>query len=392
MVYRKFAADQLFTGHVMLGKHDVLITDEHGVIVDIVPAAQAGDGIERFNGILAPGFINCHCHLELSHLKGVIAPGSGMIKFLISVMTQRAQTPEEIEQSIELADRYMYERGIVAVGDICNTTDTAAAKQTSRLYYHNFIEVAGFTAAVAEKRFLHADGMRQKFAALQKNNTVSIVPHAPYSVSEKLFGLISQAGENRILSIHNQESEDEAEFFATGKGGFSALYEFLKIDIGHFAGGPHNSLVHTLRFFDRRHTLILVHNVHTTEEDLRFLSANAGLPALYWCVCPNANRYINGRLPDIALLKQSGIPLVVGTDSLASNIELNILEEIKTLQEHFPFLTTTELLQWATSNGARALKADHLFGSFEKGKRAGLVNIDGGINGKLAGSVAKRIL
>lgn len=389
MAYRKFNADQLFTGHTMLGNDWVLVT-ESDTVVDIIPLNEAGEGIESFTGILSPGFINCHCHLELSHMKGVIPPKTGMAKFLLTVMTSRTSTPEEINESMAIAERFMIERGIVAVGDICNTADSLEVKSGRNLYYHNFVEATGFIAATASKRFDMAKATYDAFRA--GGMSASIVPHAPYSVSDKLFALMNEFESDSILSIHNQESEAEAEFFATGKGPLTELFKFLNVDIAGFAGKEHNSLRHCLQQIAALHPLILVHNVHTSIDDLQWVCDSGRMSGLYWCLCPNANLYINDRLPDVEILKRQGCQLVVGTDSLASNIELNILEEIKTLQEHFPTLSTTELLTWATINGALALRINERYGSFDKGKTPGIVVIDGGRKGMLEGSVAKKVL
>jgi len=94
MAYKKFQSEQLFTGYELLNSDHVLITDQEGKIEDIVPATDGGDDVQNFRGILSPGFINCHCHLELSHLKNVIPPGTGLIEFLCSVVTKRNFDPQ----------------------------------------------------------------------------------------------------------------------------------------------------------------------------------------------------------------------------------------------------------------------------------------------------------
>jgi cytosine/adenosine deaminase-related metal-dependent hydrolase len=389
MNYRKFTADWLFTGSALLDKNEVLITDSEGRIIEIVQAAYAGVDVEKFDGILCPGFINCHCHLELSHMKGKISTDTGMVNFLLSVMRERNLPLVKIQHAIDIAENEMQAAGIVAVGDICNTTHTLATKEKGNLYYHNFVEATGFINATAESRFKQAEEVYTLFRKL--NDRCSIVPHAPYSVSDKLFQLINDFDATSILSIHNQESEAESEFFLTGKGGFIELYQFLNVNISHFTGAPYSSLVHCLDRIGSAHSLLLVHNVHTSPQDLQWINANSQeLPTLYWCLCPNANRYISGNLPDVALLKQNNCKLVLGTDSLASNHQLDILEEIKTLRERFPFLEIAELLQWATINGAHALGIENEFGSFEAGKKPGIVHLSGLQN--FATAKSKRIL
>src|ERR1700750_2704402 len=151
MSYQKFNANQLFDGNKILDNDHVLITDENGKVENIVLKQDAGDDIWEFRGVLSPGFINCHCHLELSHLKNVIPPGTGLIEFLCSVVTKRNFDPQLIQEEIVKAEKEMYLNGIVAVGDIGNTADTADVKSKSRIYWQNFVEVLSFTDEKAEE-------------------------------------------------------------------------------------------------------------------------------------------------------------------------------------------------------------------------------------------------
>lgn len=379
MAYRKLAADNLFTGYEMLGDDMTLVIDAGGIVLETVKTSEAGEGIERYEGILSPGFVNCHCHLELSHLKDVIPPGSGMIDFLLSVMTKRNYPLEIIYEAISKAEEAMINNGIVAVGDICNTTNTLAVKSNSKIYYHNFIEATGFIEATANARFDAAVDIYKKFAAIGPS---SIVPHAPYSVSAALFKLIDGFNEAGLITMHNQESAAENEFFVSASGDFLRLYASLGIDIKHFSGTGRNSLPSTLGKLSPSHKIILVHNVLTSENDLDHIKDR--LDKLYWCFCPNANLYISGKLPGINLIENYSENIVLGTDSLASNYQLNILDEINTLQKYFPQLEIDVLLKWATINGAKALGIENIFGSFEKGKHPGVVNINKGAVKKLA--------
>jgi aminodeoxyfutalosine deaminase len=392
MANRKFNAQQLFTGYAMLGPESVLITDENGIVEDIVMAADAGDGIEQFEGIVSPGFINCHCHLELSHMHGAVPRNTGMIKFLLSVVNNRNVGEQNISDAIKVAENYMKERGVVAVGDICNTSHSLEIKKAGGLYYHNFIEALGFSDNSAEHSFNVAHEVYIKFRNEDPTHNSSIVPHSPYSVSDTLFDLINSHKKGSLLSIHNQESVAETDFFATGKGELIELYDALGIDVTHFVPSNQSSLIRSIIKITGDHSVILVHNVNTTADDLDAIKRGRNLPQLFWCLCPNANIYINGQLPDVILLRNFNCKMVVGTDSLASNAQLDILEELKTLQKNFSSLTTAELLRWATINGAEALRIDNQFGSFESGKQPGVVNIVGGKDGMLENSLAKRVL
>jgi cytosine/adenosine deaminase-related metal-dependent hydrolase len=379
MNYRKFTADHLFTGSEWLSNDSVLITSTEGEIIDLVPAAEAGEGVTAFSGILSPGFVNCHCHLELSHMKGIIPEKTGMVDFLVRVIQQRGFDGAIIQKAIEEAENSMLQNGIVAVGDICNTPNTADQKKKGRLLYHNFIETMGFIEQTAAQRFEASRAVYEQFARLYRNPTESnsIVPHAPYSVSPALFQLITHFPGNHLLAIHSQESEAEREFIEKGTGDFHRLYQALNIDISFYKPRSTGSLPAYLSHFLPNQSLILVHNTNTNKEDLEFI-ANCQLPIanLFFCLCPNANDYIGNPLPNIDLLREYKATIVIGTDSLASNHQLSVLAELQTIHQHYPHLEKSELLQWATLNGAKALELDDVIGSFDAGKKPGVLVID----------------
>jgi aminodeoxyfutalosine deaminase len=406
-LYQKFTANNIFTGHAMLPQGNVLITDTAGVVIDIIAIKDAGDDIQFFNGLLCPGFINAHCHLELSHLKGLIPEKTGLVDFVFKVITQRHFAEEQILTAIETAENDMLQNGIVAVGDICNNTLTIAQKKKQRLRYHNFIEVSGFVPALANERFEKSKAILSNYQSLEKNiqypmfsrlqseQCSTLSPHAPYSVSPQLFELINNATANNIVTIHNQETAAEEEFIKNKTGDFLKLYEQLNIDISFYEPGNKSSLQTWLPYLNKKQSLILVHNVTTSANDIEFTKlpiANCQLP-IFFCLCPNANLYITNTLPNVNMLMEQNCAIVLGTDSLASNHQLNILEEIKTLHKNFPQLQLQTMLQWATINGAKALQMENTLGSFEKGKQPGMVLIEGVENLQLNNqSTSKRIL
>lgn len=396
MTYRKFKAGKVFDGRSFLNTNAVLITDPEGIVQDIVVESAAGDGIENFDGILCPGFVNAHCHLELSHMKGVIPPKTGMTDFLIGVVGQRQHDIDLILHSIAEAEEQMFNNGIIAVGDICNTTHTINQKKQGRLYYHNFIEVLGFNEARATEIFEAAEKTFAQFASAYSTpvESNSIVPHAPYTVSSALFKKIADFPGNHLISIHNQESREENEFFVSASGEMLRLYKTLGIDISFHKAQQKSSVQIYIDKFHRNQTILLVHNVHTSQADLDFIKQNARNPDdIYFCLCPNANMYITETLPDIEMLVKNEMKIVIGTDSLASNHQLNILEELKTIQVHNKKISLKSLLGWATLNGAEALQMEAGLGSFEKGKQPGIVLIQQvAESDDLRDAVSKRIL
>src|SRR5689334_17281464 len=135
MTYRKLKADYLFDGYQLRPRGSVLLCGQDGKIENILEEDQAGSGVEQFNGLIVPGFINCHCHLELSHLKGLIPEKQGLVSFVLSVMSKRFQPSESQMAAILDAETEMKTTGIVAVGDISNTADTLFIKKSKNLEY-----------------------------------------------------------------------------------------------------------------------------------------------------------------------------------------------------------------------------------------------------------------
>jgi len=392
MVVRKLSANKIFTGTRMIDQ-GVLIINPEGKVLDLVPQTEAGDDIELFDGIISPGFVNMHCHLELSYLHGKIDEKTGLVDFLLEVLKKKLHPSQSIIEMIAKAENEMLQNGIVAVGDICNTTDTLEQKKLANLYYYSFIEVAGFLEINASERYQQGESLYEHFSATDSRLTgCSIVPHAPYSVSRSLMSLISQQNKQHLVSIHNQESAEENKFFRDGTGDFKRLYAELDISLQNFVPPGVSSFLYFLPYFMQCKRMILVHNVATSENDLNFATSNGFFSKLSWCLCPNANLYISAKLPDVVLLKKYNAHLVIGTDSLASNHQLSILAELKTLQQHFPFLTISEMLQWATFNGAQALDITNRFGSLDKGKSPGIVLIENVSGNSLKNAICRRLI
>ena len=381
----KFTAHRIFTGTRMAEPGSVLVMKPDGTVEDIVPIEQAGEDIRRYEGTLCPGFVNAHCHLELSHLKDAIPPGGGLVPFLKDVVAMRNFDRERITASMQEAERELYVNGVQAVGDICNSTDSLTVKTKSRIRWTQFIEVLCLTDRKAEERIAHYRTVRDAFRMQETGGSSSeglwrsnLSPHAPYSISPLSFRMIDEETENQVVSLHNQETAGEDELYRKGKGPFLSLFERLGENASPLPVTGKSSLQSVLPHFKRRQSLILVHNTFTTEEDLAFAdaySARTGLD-IHYCLCPNANLYIEGRLPSVREMMSDGRSLVIGTDSYGSNRQLDIASEIRTLMERVEGLDLATVLRWATFNGARALRRDDELGSLSKGKKPGLVLLD----------------
>lgn len=384
-----FSADWIFPVSSPPIKNGVVAVNPDGEIEEVLTeeeAASLGLAITKHEGSIVPGFINTHCHLELSHLLGQIPEQTGLVEFVQSIIKSRQGGIEKIKTAMYAADRKMFENGIVAVGDISNQISSKEVKEQSKIYYHTFIEAMGFNPERANAIMDNIMGIKQAFGSLP----TSIVPHAPYSVSPELFGLIKVEAEkdNAFISVHNQETEDENAFFENKSGGFLDLYQFLGLDISFFKPTKKTSLQTWLPYIREQKTL-LVHNTVSGKADIAFAKENNN--NLYWCLCPQANLYIENALPDVDLLIEENIKITLGTDSLASNHQLNILSEMITLQK-YKQVTFEKLLRWATINGAEFLELDQQIGTIEVGKKPGLNLIQLSVDFKIESDQVKRLI
>ena len=390
MAFLQFSGQNLFDGKRFLGPNQVLITDETGLVEAIVPRSEAGEEIREVPGILSPGFVNAHCHLELSHMKGRIPEHTGLPEFILKIVSDRHHPEEEILEAIAKAEAYMLEAGIVAVGDISNNQLTAAQKAKRNLAYYTFVEISGWKPEIAAPRFSNAQKVMEDFRGITTADSpksphhmlnplqTSFSPHAPYSVSQELWEMMMPYFEGNTVTIHNQETPAENELFRKGSGAFVQMYQAMNIDQAHFTPTGKNSLPSYFPQLQRAKNVLLVHNTTTTEADMDFAAASAVAhqQSLYYALCVNANLYIENALPPVELLRSKNANIVLGTDSLSSNHQLSILSEMQTIAKNFPMIPLEEILQWATSNGAEALQMDTQFGSFAPGKKPGIIVIE----------------
>ncbi len=356
----------------------IIVVDNEKIIDVIDPNLNdfpADASIEKFEGMLCPGFVNAHCHLELSHLGGQMQVHKGLTGFISEIVSKREADEDVILHAIDGAEKEMFDSGTSVVGDISNKGITISRKKKSKIHFHTFVELFDLIHERAETVFTEGIELQKKF---EENNLVaSLTPHAPYTVSEGLLKLI--AGHAQLnhspLSIHNQETESENEMFEKGSG---KLFDQLKSMIKAFENWKPKEMS-SIKYVDANLTDVkvqFVHNTFTRESDLKDLK----IKKTYWCLCPRANLFIENQLPDIILLKKDARKITMGTDSYASNHSLSMLEEIKTIRTHFPLIPLDEILKWATYNGAEFLGVEEQFGSFVRDKQPGIVHIDKEMN------------
>lgn len=320
---------------------------------------------EWLPGIISPGFINTHCHLELSHLKGKVDEKTGMAGFISDLILLRSNISEEqIQEAMRAADAEMYRNGIVAVGDISNTVLSYGIKAESSLYYHTFIELFDLHPSKTEEAFQRGIELVKSFGKLP----VSLAPHAPYTVTPGLFKRISEWHQGKSLPscIHHQESDAENDFFRH-RGKIWSFFKSKSMDLSWVP--TFNTSLDYINTNFHVPLLQYVHNTVLSTFDLR--------SSTFLCTCPNANLYIESRLPDYQNWIKGNLKVTIGTDSLASNHHLGLHHEIQTIRKAYPEIPLELLLTWATRNGAEYLGVADRFGTLEKGKKPGILQLTG---------------
>lgn len=380
MNYRKLTAGRIFDGN-RFHENAVLVVNERNEPQGIISLSEAGSEVKQYEGIICPGLINCHCHVELSYLKDFIPPQTGLIGFLTSIVKNRSAFTGEKEPAIIAGDREMHESGIDGVGDICNTTDALGIKQKSRMRWHSLVEVINFYDINIDRQVGWPQTIVHDHEAA--GLSAALVPHAPYSVSGRTMDVINERTQGRVISIHNQETLPEDELFKTGGGDFINFYKEFGNACSPFPVSGKSSLQTWLPHFTKGQTILVVHNTYIGEEDIVFAKEHAaryGLNIVY-CLCPNANLYIENDLPPVDLFIKHNCNIVLGTDSYSSNWQLSIAAEIRTLLQRFPQRSLETLLRWATLNGAETLRWPDL-GHFNKGSKAGIILLDENLSGQ----------
>lgn len=320
---------------------------------------------EFYNGILVPGFVNAHCHLELSYMKGSIEEGGGLAAFIAGMRARRERGMERAADSAAQYDTRMHRSGVSAVADIVNSDITQTVKRNSQIRYRNLIEVFGLRLSDAGLIMQKAQDLKKVFS------DANITPHALYSLSDELFNALSgEMAYETLGSIHYLESADENQYYQTGGGDFAEELKKMTNDLPVFVRNGKAAMLSML--WGKNNRVLLVHNTFADEEDEAMIKST--LPEAYRVLCPESNRYISKKCPSVEAFRKDRICL--GTDSLASNHDLNMVAEMRCLSECNPELLFADVLQMATLNGANALSVASDYGSIEPGKKPGLVLIE----------------
>jgi len=333
---------------------------------------------EYLKGILIPGFANSHCHVELSHMKGLFRQGTGMDGFIQQINALRLTVSQE-ERIAALSEQMeqMYSAGVSVLADISNCDESFECKVSSPIYSRTYLEVFGTEPEDAPQILAGAIELQKK--AKQMGLDAAPTPHSPYTMSPLLNRLSAAEGlKSGYISYHNQESDQEEDMIRYGTGELAEDYKARGCSMPPITG--ESALKYFLDNLQKEvkapieGRVLLVHNTVTDQESID--EALKVLKSPYWVVCPLSNIFIHRMLPPLDLLRANNLTICVGTDSLSSNLQLSMVKEIHCIQGHFPHIPLEEILKWCCLNGACAVGAEKRFGSFTPGKKPGIVLID----------------
>jgi 5-methylthioadenosine/S-adenosylhomocysteine deaminase len=328
-----------------------------------VPAPREAERLEFPGAILTPGLVNVHTHLELTHLAGRNGE-KDFVKWIARVRELKEATPpEEFLAAAERGLRDCWGRGVTCIAE---TGSTGAAMEALVRFGGRgivFQEVFGPSPAQVATSMAELEQQVLRLRRLATSQRrVGVSPHAPYTVSESLFRRVARFAQQDglPLAVHLAESQEESELIRYGAGPFAESLRARGIAVE-----PHHcSPVQYLRELGvLRPGTLAIHCVQVDDADMQTLKTNRVAVAH----CPRSNRaHAHGSAP-ISALRDAGIPVGIGTDSVASVPDLDVWAEARV-----SWFGADEALRLLTLDGARALGWERDIGSLETGKAGDL--------------------
>jgi cytosine/adenosine deaminase-related metal-dependent hydrolase len=366
-----------------------------GKILDIGSAPELcsryGVEIKDYgDSILCPALVNAHSHLELSPLKYSLLQSNSFADWIRVLVEARKQiSVEEYKTAIYRAMREMHENGIIAVGDIGNLdlVPIFYGQKEKRwplkgIFFHELVcpivneaeEITSNLSDISQK-------ISENFGTQKDSFPYAFSAHAPYSVAPQVLQAIKTWDQNHSMPfpIHLAESEEEIDFLQNGKGPIKELLA----EKGHWPLNYNLPRVSPVEYLEILGVLdkntVCIHCVHVNQNDISIL-AKTGASV---CLCPRSNIFLGVGIPPAEELYAAGVPLAIGTDSLASNDQLSVFTEMASLSQLAPSLSPEAIFRAATYGGAQALGMSKKLGSLASGKSANFLVINSGpINSK----------
>lgn len=362
-----FFPEFFFSKENKIEKNHVIKTTSDGTIVDIIPFEKIKDNndIIHLKGLLIPGLINSHCHLELSWAEGYCKANKGIEVFYDEMkgIHNKAPSNENINSSIEKIITHLKKQGVVAVADTSNTSISISEKKKSNIYFHTFLEIVGADPEKAQEIFDNIT--KTSYLFYKENLSSSISIHTLFTLSNRLMELSSKEIKNnrKANSIHFLESIEEKNYYEKKN-----LFKFSK-------ESKYNSATEAAcKLLPLENRTLFVHNTFATKQDLDTILNNFN--DAWFCFCPSSNLFISNKLADIPMFYKKTSNILIGTDSICTNKEMDLFNDIDIILKNYPELKIEQLLMAATINGAKFLNIEKQYGSIEKNKKPGLIQVE----------------
>lgn len=384
MSLQVFHVDHLLRGDERPLVDAGVVVDEGGTVVDVGPAAEIlprhqGAPVTRAPGVVFPGLVNAHTHVELSAMRGKVAGGRGFVAWVDSLLSLRVEhSPEDDAGAIDAAADDLVRFATVAVGDVTNSLAAVSALARRGIAGWAFHEVFGQDRDAVLRRVHGLAGELADRHARWPSTDLEYAPapHTLYTThADAVQALVDGAlGRGGKTTLHLAEHPGERRAVEQGDGPVVEWFERRTKQKPEWPKKPlfdHAAAVGALR-----EGVLLVHLTEARPNELARI-AESGATAV---LCPRSNLFIEAKLPPLLAVLAAGLEPALGTDSLASNTSLDVLAEAKALRDRFPSVEPWLLVKMATWNGARALGRKDL-GRIARGTRPGLYAIDGAPKG-----------
>lgn len=339
----------------------------------VQPEVRPGKVLDLGDVAVIPGLVNAHTHLELSDLQGKLPSPKSFTQWLGHVVAFRSkETGRPLDHAIEKGIGLSLESGTTTVADISSTGDSLRILPNFPVRKRVFKEVICFepekVAGVMEEAI-------RELSDFKRNDlgSVGLSPHAPYTACPKLYlgcTLFAQ-GSDMLLCTHACETQEEVEFIREGTGSFAIMLRALNM-LGDWKAPGMYPLEYLKAIGALKSPWMLVHCNYLDEKEIKIIE-ETGSSVVY---CPRSHRYFGHKKHPFQDLLSRGINVALGTDSLASNHSLSILDEMRFLYENYPGLEPVEVFSMATDRGARALRLEKKIGRLLPNMEADLTVIE----------------
>ena len=370
---------------------------DHGEILDSGGASEVlqrhgGALVERVRGVLLPGLVNAHTHLELSALRGRVPGGAGFVPWVEQMIGVRSELrPEDDVAAVEHAVEELVTCGTVAVGEVTNSLAAVPALARRGIVGCVFHEVFGVEREPLDRRVAALEQMVAERVGRWPSADLAYAPtpHTLYTTHPDVVRRLLAGARERGLraSVHIAEHPAERRFLERGDGPVAEWYEArlkLRRDLLEWPGES------PIAFADALGALapdvLAVHLTDALPAELDLVARRGATVVL----CPRSNLHIETRLPPLLAVRAAGILPALGTDSLASSASLDVLAEARALHDRFPAVPATDLVTMATWAGARALGRLDV-GRITRGARPGLIAIEGDVGSDPCAFILKNV-